>query len=556
MKISLIKLFILITIVVGMLACGGKKNVDLILYNGIVYTVDNAFSVAEAIAIRKGQIYRVGKTEDILEEFTSSQMIDLEGKAVYPGFIDAHCHFYGYATDLMKCNLTGTNSFEEALQRMIEFEKTNDFSWLLARGWDQNDWTEKEFPTKEMLDSLFPEKPVFALRIDGHAVLCNSKALEIAGITSSTKIFGGEILMKDGALTGLLLDNAVDIVKNKIPAFSREEIDNSLIRAEQNCFEHGITTVTDAGLGKDSIEHIYSLQKDGRLKMRVYAMVSDNDEARKYFLKRGPLKAERLTVRALKMYADGALGSRGACLKKDYADQPGHRGFLLHTLANMEEIADEALENGFQLCTHAIGDSAAETVLKLYSRHLSTENNKRWRLEHCQVMSPKDMKMLGSYGIIPSVQPTHATSDMYWAEKRLGPVKIKHAYAYKDIMIAAENMIALGTDFPVEDISPIMTFYAATQRKDLAGFPEKGFLKENALKRKDALRGMTIWAAYANFEEDEKGSIEEGKFADLVVLDRDILDISGDEIPATKVMFTIVAGEVVFSRLMPSQLNQ
>ena len=527
-------------------SCHKKKNVDKIFYNGNIYLVNNNFSMVDAMAIVNGRVKETGLKDDILDDFQAKEFIDLHGATIFPGFIDSHCHFYGYSTDLLKCDLFGTTSFEDVLLRLQKYSSTNRFSWLLGHGWDQNDWTNKVYPTNEKLDSLFPDIPVFIMRVDGHAVICNTKALTIAGINTSTKVDGGEIITKDGKLTGVLIDNAVDIVKKNIPVFTPELIEQALLKGQENCFAAGLTTVDDAGLGKDSIFTLIELQKKGKLKMRVYVMLSDDQTTLDYFYKNGPIKNERLNVKAIKMYADGALGSRGACLKKEYSDQKGHFGFLLHSVDYFNRIADEAITHGFQLCTHAIGDSANKVILKVYSDHLSTENHRRWRIEHCQVLDPKDRKFFSEYSIIPSVQPTHATSDMYWAEERLGSERMSYAYAYQDIHDEADGIIVLGTDFPVENISPIYTFYAAVARKDLKGFPKNGFQPENKLKRKDAIKGMTILAAYANFEEEEKGSLEEGKYADFVILNKDLMTIDDKDIPKTKVLATYVNGEKVY----------
>lgn len=538
---------VLLLISITLHSCIGKIKIDLILYNGVIYMVDNGFSTVQAVAIHNGKILDVGSNEDILDKFRSDNEVDLKGHPVYPGFIDAHCHFFGYASDLMKCDLYRTDSFLEVLERLTAYSKNNSFSWILGRGWDQNDWENTSWPDKTALDSLFPNTPVFLMRIDGHAALCNSIALKAAGIDASTKIEGGEVLSRNGIPTGLLIDNAVDLVKVKIPPFTRNQNEEALLKAQQNCFATGLTTLDDAGLGKDTIAFLFRMQQEGKLKMRIYAMISDDPATYHYFFRRGPFKNDRLNVRAIKVYADGALGSRGACLFKPYSDMPGHYGTMLHDKSYFEEIADEAMENHFQMCTHAIGDSACSLIVKVYGKFLNGDNNRRWRLEHCQIMRPKDRDDLGDNAIIPSVQPTHATSDMYWAESRLGPDRMKFAYAYEDIRDDAGGIIAFGTDFPVENINPIYTFYAAVARKDLKGFPRGGFQPENKIKRKDALRAMTIWAAYANFEDTEKGSIEPGKFADLVVLDRDILRVEEDEIPGTKVLSTYLNGELVYS---------
>lgn len=529
-----------------LLASCGKRKADVLFYNGTIYSGESSSTNLQAFAVRDGRIVSTGTDEDILDGFEAVKKIDLQGRTVLPGLIDAHCHFFGYASDLLKCDLTGTNSFEQALERLQAFSASNKFNWLLGRGWDQNDWENGAYPTRERLDSLYPDIPVFLMRIDGHAALCNSVALKQAGVDGKTRVQGGEILLdKSGEPTGLLIDNAVELVKAKIPPFPESLNAEALLRAQEHCFSVGLTTVDDAGLGKDSILLIDRLQKEGKLKLRVYAMMSDSKETRDYFFARGPYKTDRLNVRAVKVYADGALGSRGACMKKPYSDQPGHYGFLLHDADYFHSILDEAHEHGFQVCTHAIGDSAVKTVLSLYREHLSGENPRRWRIEHCQVVDPADMDYFSRYSIIPSVQPTHATSDMYWAESRLGKERMQGAYAYRSLEREAET-IAFGTDFPVERINPILTFYAAVTRKDLEGTPPDGFLPEEAMKRKDVLKAMTTWAAYANFEEEEKGLIENGYFADFVVLDRNIMEIDEEQIPQVRVLNTYLNGELVY----------
>lgn len=535
----IIFLFILIT------ACGGKRNVDLIIHHALIYTVNQNFDTVQAMAVKDGKILAVGSNEFILQNFQSAQMKNMEGKFIYPGFIDAHCHFFGYASDLAKCELTGTTSFDEVIQHLTEYEKTNSFSWLLGRGWDQNDWELKEYPNNKLLDSLFPNKPVYLMRIDGHAVLCNSLALKKANITTNTKISGGEILQNNGELTGILIDNAVELVKAVIPPFDSAQNTKGILIAEKNCFAAGLTTVCDAGLGKDSLALLDVLQKKGLLKMRIYGMISDTKANLDYFFERGPYKTDRMNIRAVKTYGDGALGSRGACLKQPYSDKPGHYGFLLHDESYFDRLAHDCYENDFQLCVHSIGDSTAKVMLSIFNNHLAEGNNKRWRLEHAQVMEVPERKKMKALNVIPSVQPTHATSDMYWAEERLGPDRIRFAYAYNQLLDDA-GTIAFGTDFPVEAIYPINTFYAAIARKDLNGRPENGFLIENRVKRKDALKAMTINAAYSCFEESEKGSLEEGKFADFIILDSDIMEMKKDDVPQTKILSTYLNGEKVF----------
>jgi predicted amidohydrolase YtcJ len=423
----------------------------------------------------------------------------------------------------------------------------NTDGWIIGNGWDQNIWVNKQFPDKAKLDSLFPVRPVILSRIDGHAAIANQAALNIAGIKPGQTITGGKIETINGKLTGILIDNAVGIVTHKIPSPTEQITQNALLDAQRNCFAVGLTTVDDCGLPYTMVSTIADLQHKGDLKMRMYVMLADQEENYDYLFKRGAYKTPGLNVRAFKVYADGALGSRGACLLNPYADQKNWNGFLLSSQKHFEDVAAKIAAKGFQMCTHAIGDSANRVILKIYADVLKGKNNKRWRIEHAQIVSPDDIKYFGNDNIIPSVQPTHATSDMVWAAKRLGPERLKTGYAYKQLM-KQNGWIALGTDFPVENINPMYTFYAATERKDLNGSPARGFQMENALSRVEALKGMTTWAAKANFEEKEKGSIEVGKYADFVILDKDIMKVKGNELPNVKVIKTYINGVKVYEK--------
>ena len=427
---------------------------------------------------------------------------------------------------------------------MIYFMMKGKGEWIIGRGWDQNDWTAKEFPTKAKLDSLFPSTPVFLKRVDGHAALVNSEALKRAGINEKTKLNGGLIEVKNNKPTGILVDNAVDLVANVIPPANKEEIQSALLAAQANCFAAGLTTVDDAGLEKQVVDIIDEMQKKGELKMRIYAMLTDNQENLNYYLEHGKYKSDRLNICSFKFYADGALGSRGACLLHPYSDKPKEQGFLLNKPEYFIEKSKQLFEKGFQMNTHCIGDSSDRFILDTYGAVLKEKNNKRWRIEHAQVVDKADIHKFHQYSIIPSVQSTHATSDMYWAKDRLGEERIRNAYAYKDLLVQA-GTVALGTDFPVENINPLYTFYAAVARKDLKGFPEQGFQPENALTREEALKGMTIWAAYSNFEEKEKGSLEAGKWADFIITDKDIMKVDINEVPNVKILATYLNGEKV-----------
>lgn len=540
------KIFLLtISIAILFTACNSKKQADLILKNGKVYTIDGKFSIAEAFAVADGKILEVGTNDVILASYDAKEIIDAEGKAVYPGLIDAHAHFLRYGQGLQNADLVGTQSWAEILRNLKAFADENKEGWIIGRGWDQNDWAVKEFPDKAELDKLFPTRPVILTRVDGHAAVVNQVALDLAKITAGQKLVGGDIVVKDGKLTGILVDNAVDLVSGVIPVFNVKQTKEALLDAAKNCFAVGLTTVDDCGIDFTDVNLIDSLQKTGDLKMRLYVMLSDAKKNYDFLFKSGKIKTDYLNVRSFKVYGDGALGSRGACLLSPYHDAPKNSGFLLSDPNHFKDVAAQIAKNDFQMCTHAIGDSANRTILKIYADVLKGKNDKRWRIEHAQVVHPDDFKLFGENNIIPSVQPTHATSDMYWAGDRLGAERVKSAYAFQDLL-KQNNWIPLGTDFPVEDINPFYTFYAAVVRKDLKAFPAGGFQNENALTREQALRGMTIWAAKANFEEDEKGSLEKGKFADFVILDQDLMTADELALPKTKVIKTYVAGVNVY----------
>ena len=522
-----------------------KTTVDTILHNGSIQTVDDSMTVVQAMAIHDGNVVALGSNENVLSSYSSSGLIDLEGKNVLPGLIDPHCHFYGYGMSLRNADLRGTSSWEEVLEVVQKHQKANPTGWVLGRGWDQNDWEKKDYPTNEKLDALFPDQPVALTRIDGHAVIANSAALKVAGFNSETLIDGGEVVLEGGELTGVLIDNAVDSLKRLIPEPTSEEQKTEILKAQENCFTVGLTSVGDAGLKWQTIKLIDSIQQTGDLKMRVYAMIESATEDLDTILPDGPLLTDRLSVRSVKIYADGALGSRGALLLEDYTDRPGHKGLLLHPENELSSIMELAHEHGFQVCSHGIGDGAVRTILNLYQHFLNGKNDLRWRIEHSQIVHPDDQKTMAELNVVPSVQPTHATSDMYWAEERLGPDRIKYAYAYKDLL-KLNGWIPNGSDFPIESINPIFGFYAAIARQDQNGWPEDGFQIENALSREGALRAMTIWAAKAQFQEAEIGSLEVGKRADLVLVDRDILEDNQADLFKTKVLLTMVNGEVVY----------
>jgi len=540
------KLFAITLLFVTLLSCSQKEKVDLLVFNATIYTVDSVFSTAEAMIVNSGKIVATGKKDELEKKYDAKEKLDAGGKFIYPGFIDAHAHFVGYGNSLQTVNLVDTKSWDEVIERTKTFAVENKNGWLLGRGWDQNDWNMKEFPTNEKLNELFPDRPVLLTRIDGHAAIANQKALELAGVKAGDKLTGGEVEVKNSKLTGILIDNATGLVSKKIPAQTKEQFIEALQDAEKNCFAVGLTTIDDCGLSAEAVERIKAMQASGKLKMRLYVMLSDNKSNYDYLEKTGIIKTDKLNVRSIKVYADGALGSRGACLLQPYADKPGWFGFLLSSRAHFDSVANYISQKGWQMCTHAIGDSGNRTILNIYAKYLKGKNDLRWRIEHSQVVNKNDFKLFGDNSIIPSVQPTHATSDMYWAGDRIGTERVKSAYAFKDLM-NQNGWIPFGTDFPVEDISPFKTFYAAVIRKDAKGWPDGGYQIENALTREQTLRGMTIWAAKANFEENEKGSLEKGKFADFIILDKDIMKADEKELLNIKVVNTFLGGEKVYS---------
>ncbi|PHS03768.1 MAG: amidohydrolase [Kordia sp.] len=535
--------FRLLILVALISACTPKQKADLLILNAKVYTINDLQKEATAIAIKDGKFIAVGNSEKLSSFYDADKVIDANQKPIFPGLIDAHCHFLGMGLVAQKIRLEGTKSYDEVLEKLVEFQKEKQLPFITGRGWDQNDWEIKKYPTKDKLDSLFPNTPVIIRRVDGHALLANQTAINLAGVTTNTLASGGEILKQDGELTGVFIDKPMELIMSIIPTPTKTEITKALLTAESICFSLGLTTVNEAGLEKHEIELIDSLQQASKLTMKIYAMVSANKENLDYYLTKGIVKTDRLNVCSFKYYGDGSLGSRGAAMKKAYSDKAHHHGALIYSVHNLTETAKRIADSDFQMNTHAIGDSTNYIVLKTYKEALKGEKNRRWKIEHAQIIDPKDFHYFDN--IIPSVQPTHATSDMYWAKDRIGENRIKSGYAYKDLL-NAYGKIALGTDFPVEKVNPMLTFYAAVARKDLSGFPENGFQTENALTREEAIKGMTIWAAYSNFEENEKGSIEVGKSADFIILDRDIMTIAIDDIPNTIVLKTFSNGELVF----------
>lgn len=545
MKRNFILVFSLLSLFM-MSSCNKKTEVDLIVSNGTVYTVDKNFSRVESFVVSNGKIVETGTNETIRKKYTSKNIFDATGRFIYPGFNDAHCHFNEYGINLMEyADLRGTESEEEVYSILKNHYKKYGGKWVLGRSWDQNDWQKKEFPDKTELDKLFPDVPVCLIRVDGHAVWCNSKALELGGVTAKTKVSGGNILLKNGEPIGILIDNAEGLITRLIPEISTEQHKKGLLEAQKNCFAAGLTSVTDCGLEKGTILLMEKIQKEGTLKMRINAMLSATQENLDFFVKKGKYKTDRLEVNTIKLYADGALGSRGALLFDDYSDDPGNRGLQVMQQDYFDNVCKLAYENNYAVATHAIGDSANRFVLNTYGRFLKGKNDRRWRIEHSQIINQADFQKFAQFSVVPSVQATHCTSDMYWAEDRVGEERIKGAYAYQTLLKQL-GWLPNGTDFPVENIEPLFTFYAAVFRTDQKGWPEGGWRMEEGLTREQTLRSMTIWAAKASFDENEKGSIEPGEWADFIVLDTDLMTASPKQVLEVKIESTWSAGEKVF----------
>jgi predicted amidohydrolase YtcJ len=525
-----------------LVGCNSKQQVDLIVHNAQVYTVDSAFTQVQAFAVKDGNIIALGSDSSILATYSSDSILNAQQQFVYPGFIDGHAHFLGYGQGLFQVSLFGMNSWQTIVDSVKAFAVRHpQETWIRGRGWDQNLFANKQYPDNSLLNQLFPDRPVLLIRVDGHAAIANAKALAIAGITPTTTLVGGAVETNNGKLTGVLIDNAVDLVMAKIPVATAADYEKWLLAAQRNCVATGLTTITDCGLMYNDVAEIDALQKNGKLQQRLYVMLSDDTANYNRYLSKGPYITDRLWVKGIKVYADGALGSRGACLLKHYADKPGWFGFLLKDAGYFDSLASVLVKTDFQMCTHAIGDSANRTVLKIYEKYLKGKNDKRWRIEHAQVVAPSDFYLFGNNSVVPSVQPTHATSDMYWAENRLGKERMAGAYAYQQLL-QQNGWLPLGTDFPVEDISPFKTYLAAVHRVDAQQYPSGGFQVNNALTPEQALRGMTIWAAKANRIEQEVGSLEVGKRADFIILPKNILQVPAQEVLQLSVTATYING--------------
>lgn len=500
----------------GTASCMKGKKVDLIVHNARIHTMDDRNTVVQAMAIRDGKIVETGPERQILNKYSADEEIDAGNKDIIPGITDAHGHLMSYARQKLSADLVGTTSFDELIVRTEKYGQNHSYPFVIGRGWDQSLWKTDEMPDNSELNAKFPDKPVLLYRIDGHAALANEKALEMAGITPESNIPGGEIVLKNGKPSGLLIDNAVSLVADKLGDFSEKQLTDALLEIQDELLQYGITSVHEAGVHNADYQLLRKLSQSNRLKINLYVMLFPETE-NFAVAKKGIVHDKNFTVRSFKVMGDGALGSHGALLKQPYSDYPGH-GLLTTSTEDMKRYARLASGYGYQLNVHAIGDSTAKLVLEIFAEEKKMNPDHRWRIEHAQIIDPKDYTLLEESGAFLSVQPTHAVSDQRWAETRLGKGRMKGAYAYKSLLQRC-GMIALGTDFPVENTNPWLTVQAAVNRRNAEGMPAGGFYPSEALTLDECLKGMTLWPAYASFSEATSGSLEKGKDATFVMLE-------------------------------------
>jgi len=528
-------------LLVGLLSCAPEPEFDVLIKDFKLHSPTSAIKGLETseywIGVNDGRIAEIIDISQHTVVPKGKEEVSLNGQHLYPGFIDAHGHLFGYARTLSTVNLVGASSKEECIQRIAKYiELHPNEQWIIGRGWDQNDWPEKTFPTaSDLVD--FGNVKIYMTRIDGHAAWVNQAVLDEFAITNETSISGGSVI------DGILIDNAETLIE--VPNMSNRFWRAALLQAQDSLIKYGLTAMTDAGLSKDQILLLDSLQEEGHFKLFVNAMISNNEEDLQYFETRGPIEKPLLRVKSVKAYLDGALGSRGALLRDPYHDLPDHYGLPLLSPEALDVLRDRCVKNDWQLCVHAIGDSAHHILLESF-QDLPKDQDLRFRVEHAQIMTPEDSTYYTHPNIIASVQPTHATSDMYWAEERLGHERIHHAYSYLRIFNSAGDRVAFGTDFPIEHIDPLATFFAATTRRDANNWPEQGFLPEQIVSPGMAITAMTHGAAYSAFGENDYGTIAVGQRANFTVLNANLWNESDDQRATTKVVRTIVNGKSLY----------
>ncbi len=534
----------------------GPGPADLVVTAGRIYTADGARPVVQALAVRGGRIVFAGSAAEAAAlTGSATRTLDFPGRTIIPGMVDAHAHLLGLGIALRSVDLTGTRSYEDVVRRVAERARTaRPGEWIVGRGWNQNEWADTRFPTHEALSAAVPDHPVYLTRVDGHAALVNARAMQAAGITSATRDPAGGRLERDarGAPTGVFVDRAMGLVGRVMPPASREQLRDAVLAAIAEANRWGLTGIHDAGVGAATIEVYEALAREGHYDLRNYVMVASDSVTLARSFQRGPQAAlhdGRLWLRAIKISADGALGSRGAALLEDYSDEPGNRGLDLVPPAFIESVAERALRGGFQLNVHAIGDRANRTVLDAFAQALRAvpTADHRFRVEHAQVVHRQDIPRFAALGVIPSMQGSHQTSDAAMAMNRIGYTRALGAYAWRQFLNSGV-IVPNGSDFPVEAVNPLISFHSSVTRQDANGWPAGGWLPEERMTRDEALLSMTLWPAVASFMEHETGSLTPGKVADLVVLDQDIMTCAAERILETRVLTTMLGGRVVYER--------
>lgn len=541
-------------------AAGAQSPVrpaDLLLTNGRIYTVDDTHPFVSALAVRDGRVVFTGDTRGAMTlRGAQTRVIDLAGKTVIPGMMDAHGHMANLGDALANVDLVGSTSLDEVVSRVVARGKgVPAGQWIVGRGWDQNRWGNTSFPTHDKLSAAFPDNPVILTRVDGHAIYVNRKAMQLANVTAATRDPDGGHVERDAAgnPTGVFVDNAMSLIRRVVPPASHDQIRNSLREAIAETHRWGLTGVHDAGEGADAIRAWEELGRAGEINSRIYVMISGGRAPSAQLdslLAIGPrsgLFNSTLWIRSIKLYSDGALGSRGAALLDPYSDDPKNSGLLVSDPKFIEAVAVKAIKAGFQVNTHSIGDRANRVTLDAYEaafRQVPVADH-RFRIEHAQIVDHADIARFAQLGVIPSMQPSHQTSDMYWAGARLGVHRLPEAYAWRALLNTGV-VIPSGTDFPVEFVNPLITFHSAVSREDAGDWPPGGWYPEQRMTREEALKSVTIWPAYAGFQETELGSLTPGKWADFVVLDQDIMRVPEPLILKTRVLSTWVGGRAVF----------
>jgi predicted amidohydrolase YtcJ len=545
-----------VLILLSIVKLNAADDVDLLLVNGNIYTVNDRQPHAEAVAVKDERIVFIGSSEDA-KKLRAARVVDLAGKTVVPGFTDSHCHIFGIGEREMRLNLEATNTREDFLAKVKErVPRTARGQWVVGRGWIETFWKPPKFPTRRELDKIAPHNPVYLTRADGHASVVNRAALKIAKIDNHTPDpFGGQILKTNGEPNGMLLDNAQDIVEKEIPKPTEAEREEALLRGVERELKLGWCEIQNAGSHRDDVDLIRKQYADGKIKIRMINAVYGPGADAQWLLKDGPTVNaydHHFTQRTIKVIFDGALGSRGAALLKPYHDAPDTSGYLTEKPEDLSPMFEEAFRRGIQVETHAIGDRANRTILDLYEQAFkamspeeSTIRRPRWRVEHAQIVDPADIPRFAKLGIIPSMQPSHAISDLFFAPARLGMDRLAGAYAWQSFLKNGA-IICGGSDAPVERGEPMIEFYAAVARKSIKGESGEGWHPEQAVSREDALKMFTLWPAYAAFEEGDKGKIDIGMLADFTVLSADIMKIPEPEILKTRCAMTIIGGEIVY----------